>query len=122
MCNVKKIIRISHGILKGEWKMNTIIIKFGQGTEAWKDMQDIAKMLQENGYSVEPYEEIGTVKLTKKINDELVDKKQQFNCDICFLNKDIEEKSIYQFDESGDIVACIECEKQALEQSKSQTK
>ncbi|WP_410991250.1 hypothetical protein [Bacillus cereus] len=64
-------------------------------------MQDIAKMLQEKGYSVEPYEEIGTVKLTKKINEELVDKKQQFNCDICILNKDIEEKSIYQFDESG---------------------
>ncbi|MEC3035079.1 hypothetical protein P9Z86_35260, partial [Bacillus thuringiensis] len=75
-------------------------------------------VLQEKGYSVEPYEEIGTVKLTKKINDELVDKKKQFNCDICFLNKDIEEKSIYQFDKSGDIVACIDCEKQAFEQSK----
>ncbi|MGN4669707.1 hypothetical protein C1N66_13665 [Bacillus cereus] len=102
--------------------MNTITIKFGQGTEAWKDMQDIAKMLQEKGYSIEPYEEIGTVKLTKKINDELVDKKQQFNCDICFFNKDIEEKSIYQFDEGGDIVACVDCEKKAFEQSKNQTK
>ncbi|MEC3599005.1 hypothetical protein P4159_01390 [Bacillus thuringiensis] len=102
--------------------MNTITIKFGQGTATWKDMQDVVKVLQEKGYSVEPYEEIGTVNLTKKINDELVDKKQQFNCEICFLNKDIEEKSIYQFDESGDIVACIDCEKQAFEQSKSRTK
>jgi len=57
-----------------------------------------------------------------KSSKELVDKKQQFNCDICFLNKDIEEKSIYQFDESGDIVACIDCEKQAFEQSKIRTK
>ncbi|MEC3439451.1 hypothetical protein P9136_22385, partial [Bacillus cereus] len=88
--------------------MNTITIKFGQGTEAWKDMQDIAKMLQEKGYSVEPYEEIGTVKLTKKINDELVDKKKQFNCDICFLNKDIEQKTSDNFAQTLDIVSCID--------------
>ncbi|WP_164861020.1 hypothetical protein [Bacillus thuringiensis] len=45
--------------------MNTITIKFGQGTATWKDMQDIVKVLQEQGYTVEPYEEIGTVNLTK---------------------------------------------------------
>ncbi|OUB90481.1 hypothetical protein BK784_25300 [Bacillus thuringiensis serovar medellin] len=99
--------------------MNIVTIKFDQGTEAWKDMQDIAKVLQEKGYSVEPYEGIGTVKLIKKINDELVDKKKQFNCDLCFQNKDIEEKSIYQFDEDGDIVACMDCEKKAFEHSKN---
>lgn len=99
--------------------MNTVTIKFSQGTEAWKDMQEIAKVLQEKGYSVEPYEEIGTVKLIKRINDELVDKKSQFNCDLCFQNKDIEEKSIYQFDEDGDILACVDCEKKAFEQSKN---
>ncbi|MEB8837873.1 hypothetical protein P4G66_06240 [Bacillus cereus] len=55
--------------------MNTVIIQFGQGTEAWKDMREITKFLQEKGYFIEPYEEIGSVKLTKKISDELVDKK-----------------------------------------------
>ncbi|MEB8717511.1 hypothetical protein P4G97_33120 [Bacillus cereus] len=99
--------------------MNTVIIQFGQGTEAWKDMQEVLKVLQDKGYKLHPYEEIGTVNLAKKINDELVDKKQQFNCDICFLNKDIEEKSIYQFDDSGDIVACMDCEKKAFEHSKN---
>ncbi|MEB9108526.1 hypothetical protein P4H53_08445 [Bacillus cereus] len=54
--------------------MNTVIIQFGQGTEAWKDMREITKFLQEKGYFIEPYEEIGSVKLTKKISDELVDK------------------------------------------------
>ncbi|WP_144489351.1 hypothetical protein, partial [Bacillus thuringiensis] len=49
--------------------MNIVTIEFGQGTEAWRDMQEVAKVLQEKGYSVEPYEEIGTVKLVKKIND-----------------------------------------------------
>ncbi|SMD95604.1 hypothetical protein [Bacillus cereus] len=102
--------------------MNAVTIKFGQGTEAWKDMQEVVKALHDKGYIAQPYEDIGTVKLTKKINDELVDKKQQFNCDICFLNKDIEEKSIYQFDEGGDIVACVDCEKKAFEQSKNKTK
>ncbi|MBU4642770.1 hypothetical protein [Bacillus toyonensis] len=96
--------------------MNTVTIKFGEGTEAWVDMQEVAKVLQEKGYSVEPYQEIGTVKLTKKINDELVDKKRQFNCDLCFQSKTIEEKSIYQFDEDGDLVACVDCEKKAFEQ------
>ena len=85
-------------------------------------MQEVVKALHDKGYIAQPYEDIGTVKLTKKINDELVDKKQQFNCDICFLNKDIEEKSIYQFDEGGDIVACVDCEKKAFEQSKNKTK
>ena len=99
--------------------MNTVTIKFGQGTEAWKDMQEVVKVLHDKGYSAQPYEEIGTVKLIKEMTGELVDKKQYFNCDICFLNKDIEEKSIYQFDESGDIVACIDCEKKAFEQSKN---
>ncbi|MGD6889365.1 hypothetical protein [Bacillus mobilis] len=102
--------------------MNTITIKFGQGTEAWKDMQEVVKVLHGKGYIAQPYEDIGTVKLTKKINDESVDKKRQFNCDICFLNKDIEEKSIYQFDEDGEIVACVDCEQKAFEQSKKQTK
>ncbi|MCU4797708.1 hypothetical protein OB971_21935 [Bacillus cereus] len=99
--------------------MNTITIKFGQGTAAWEDMTEIVKFLGKRGYAIEPEEEIGTVKLTKKINDELVDKKKQFNCDLCFQNKNIEEKSIYQFDEDGDIVACVECEKKAFEQSKN---
>ncbi|MEC3439466.1 hypothetical protein P9136_22460 [Bacillus cereus] len=93
--------------------MNTITIKFGQGTEAWKDMQEVVKVLHGKGYIAQPYEDIGTVKLTKKINDESVDKKRQFNCDICFLNKDIED---------GDIVACVDCEKKAFEKSKNQTK
>ncbi|PGO64381.1 hypothetical protein CN980_25375 [Bacillus cereus] len=57
--------------------MNIVTIKFGQGTEAWGDMQEVAKVLQEKGYSVEPYEEIGTVKLVKKINDEIEDKINQ---------------------------------------------
>ena len=95
--------------------MNTVTIKFGQGTAAWKDMQEVVKILHEKGYSDQPYEDIGTVKLTK----EIVDKKRQFNCDICFENKDIEEKSIYQFDEDGDVVACVDCEKKAFEQSKN---
>lgn len=47
--------------------MNTVTIKFGQGTEAWKDMQEVAKFLQERGYSVQPKEDIGAVKLTKVI-------------------------------------------------------
>ncbi|HDR4393070.1 hypothetical protein V4C29_24035 [Bacillus cereus] len=102
--------------------MNTVTIEFGQGTAAWKEMQKVAQYLSLKGYEVQPYENIGTVKLTKKINDESADKKRQFNCDICFLNKDIEEKSIYQFDEDGDIVACVDCEKKAFEQSKNQTK
>ncbi len=56
--------------------MNTIAIKFGQGTEAWKDMQEVIKVLHDKGYIAQPYEDIGTVKLTKEINDELVDKKR----------------------------------------------
>ncbi|MDQ0269967.1 hypothetical protein [Cytobacillus purgationiresistens] len=50
--------------------MNTVIIKFGQGTKAWKDMQNIVNNLGKQGYSIEPYEEIGTVKLTKEIHDD----------------------------------------------------
>ncbi|MBU4642277.1 hypothetical protein [Bacillus toyonensis] len=102
--------------------MNTVTIKFGQGTAAWKDMQDVVKILHDKGYSAQPYKEIGTVELTKKIDDGLVGKKRQFNCDLCFENKDIEEKSIYQFDEDGDVVGCVDCEKKAFEQSKNQTK
>lgn len=64
MCNEKKIIR------RGEWKMNTITIKFGQGTEAWKDMQEVVKVLHGKGYIAQPYEDIGTVKLTKEIKEE----------------------------------------------------
>ncbi|MFJ7557742.1 hypothetical protein [Bacillus thuringiensis] len=97
--------------------MNTVTIKFGEGTKAWEDMAGIVNFLGKRGYAIEPEEEIGTVKLTKNINDELVDKKKQFNCDLCFQNKDIEEKSIYQFDEDGDIVACVDCEKKAFEQA-----
>ncbi|MGW5951406.1 hypothetical protein [Bacillus mycoides] len=50
--------------------MNTVIIKFGQGTEAWKDMQEVVKILHDKGYSAQPYEDIGTVKLTKEIKGE----------------------------------------------------
>ncbi|UYX50395.1 hypothetical protein M3Y14_17725 [Bacillus thuringiensis] len=50
--------------------MNTVIIKFGQGTAAWKDMQDVVKILHDKGYSAQPYEDIGTVKLTKEIKGE----------------------------------------------------
>ncbi|EJR25297.1 MULTISPECIES: hypothetical protein [Bacillus cereus group] len=97
--------------------MNTVTIKFGEGSKAWEDMTGIVNFLGKRGYAIEPEEEIGTVKLTKNVNDELVDKKRQFNCDLCFQNKDIEEKSIYQFDEDGDIVACVDCEKKAFEQA-----
>ncbi|UYX55864.1 hypothetical protein M3Y14_32050 (plasmid) [Bacillus thuringiensis] len=51
--------------------MNKVTIEFGQGTESWKDMQDVVAVLIGSGYSVEPYEEIGTVKLTKEIVDEM---------------------------------------------------
>jgi len=94
--------------------MNTVTIKFGPGTTAWKDMQEVTKALQEKGYSVQPKDDIGTITLTKEIQDELEDKKRLFNCDLCFENKDVEEKSIYQFDEAGDIVACVDCEKKAF--------
>ena len=50
--------------------MNTVTIKFGQGTAAWKDMQEVLKSLQKKGYTVQPYKKIGTVKLTKEINME----------------------------------------------------
>ncbi|MEN3130360.1 MULTISPECIES: hypothetical protein [Bacillus cereus group] len=50
--------------------MNTITIKFGQGTEAWKDMQEVVKVLHDKGYIAQPYEDIGTVKLTKEIKEE----------------------------------------------------
>ncbi|HDR7951089.1 TPA: hypothetical protein QCY38_004862 [Bacillus toyonensis] len=59
------------------------------------------------------------MELTKKIDEELVGKKRQFNCDLCFENKDIEEKSIYQFDKDGDIVACVDCEKKYLNSRKT---
>ncbi|KLA35505.1 hypothetical protein B4080_5918 [Bacillus cereus] len=50
--------------------MNTVTIKFGQGIAAWKDTQEVLKILQEKGYKVQPYEEIGTVNLTKEIKME----------------------------------------------------
>ncbi|MDA2461065.1 hypothetical protein PDN45_12925 [Bacillus cereus] len=50
--------------------MNTVIIKFGQGTPAWEDMTEIVKFLGKRGYAIEPEEEIGTVKLVKKIKEE----------------------------------------------------
>lgn len=53
--------------------MNQVTIKFGEGTESWKDMQKITEVLIARGYSVEPYEEIGTVKLTKEIIDDMSD-------------------------------------------------
>ncbi|WP_342719835.1 hypothetical protein AAG068_11230 [Bacillus paramycoides] len=40
MCNTKKIIP-----KRGMKKMNTITIKFGQGTAAWKYMQEVVKAL-----------------------------------------------------------------------------
>ena len=39
-------------------------------------MQEVVKVLHGKGYIAQPYEDIGTVKLTKEINDELVDKKK----------------------------------------------
>lgn len=51
--------------------MNKVTIEFGQGTESWKDMQKVTKILIGRGYSVEPYEEIGTIKLTKEIVDDM---------------------------------------------------
>ncbi|MBW3490807.1 hypothetical protein ABEY48_20385 [Bacillus mycoides] len=50
--------------------MNTITIKFGQGTAAWKDMQEVVKILHDKGYSAQPYKEIGTVELAKEIKEE----------------------------------------------------
>ncbi|MEC3360876.1 hypothetical protein P4U05_18300 [Bacillus paranthracis] len=50
--------------------MNKVTIKFGSGTAAWKDMQEVAKILQEKGYSVQQKDDIGTVKLTKEIKEE----------------------------------------------------
>ncbi|ARJ25720.1 hypothetical protein B7492_32285 (plasmid) [Bacillus mycoides] len=50
--------------------MNKVTIEFGQGTESWRDMQKVTEILIGRGYTVEPYEEIGTVKLTKEIIDE----------------------------------------------------
>ncbi|QPW46716.1 hypothetical protein G9298_02660 [Bacillus thuringiensis] len=50
--------------------MNTVTIKFGQGTAAWKDMREVVKFLREKGYNAQPYEEIETVKLTKEITEE----------------------------------------------------
>lgn len=50
--------------------MNTVTIKFGPGTAAWKDMQEVAKVLQEKGYFIQQNDDIGTVKLTKEIKEE----------------------------------------------------
>ncbi|HFR4221621.1 hypothetical protein [Bacillus sp. A260] len=51
--------------------MNTITIKFGEDTAAWKDMQEVVKILNDKGYSTQPYGDIGTVKLTKIIEEEM---------------------------------------------------
>ncbi|WP_170958760.1 hypothetical protein [Bacillus pseudomycoides] len=50
--------------------MNTVTIKFGEGTKAWEDMTEIVKFLEKRGYAIETEEEIGTVKLTKEIKEE----------------------------------------------------
>ncbi|MGI2710133.1 hypothetical protein [Bacillus cytotoxicus] len=50
--------------------MNKITIEFGPGTAAWKDTQEIAKVLIEKGYTVQPKGDIGTVRLTKEITEE----------------------------------------------------
>ncbi|OTY11413.1 hypothetical protein [Bacillus thuringiensis] len=50
--------------------MNKVTIEFGEGTEAWRDMQKVAGILIERGYTDEPCEEIGTVIFTKEIVDE----------------------------------------------------
>ncbi|EJR41390.1 MULTISPECIES: hypothetical protein [Bacillus cereus group] len=50
--------------------MNTVTIEFGQGTAAWEEMQKVAQYLRLKGYEVQPYENIGTVKLTKEIKEE----------------------------------------------------
>ncbi|HDR8241317.1 TPA: hypothetical protein QC126_001873 [Bacillus cereus] len=49
--------------------MNTVTIKFDQGTPAWEDMTEIVKFLGKRGYAIEPEEEIGTVKLIKEIKE-----------------------------------------------------
>jgi hypothetical protein len=51
--------------------MNVITIKFDQGTAAWNDMQEVVKILNDKGYSKQPYGDIGTVKLTKVIEEEM---------------------------------------------------
>ncbi|NKX13258.1 hypothetical protein [Bacillus cereus] len=51
--------------------MNVITIKFVEGTAAWKDMQEVVKILNDKGYSIQPYADIGTVKLTKVIEEEM---------------------------------------------------
>ncbi|EJR55459.1 hypothetical protein IK3_05664 [Bacillus toyonensis] len=51
--------------------MNVITIEFDQGTAAWKDMQEVVKLLNDKGYSTQPYGDIGTVKLTKEIEEEM---------------------------------------------------
>ncbi|HDR4948892.1 TPA: hypothetical protein QCR51_005523 [Bacillus cereus] len=50
--------------------MDTITIKFGQGIETWKDMQEVVKVLHGKGYMAQPYENIGAVNLTKEIKEE----------------------------------------------------
>ncbi|EJR50086.1 hypothetical protein IIO_06399 [Bacillus cereus VD115] len=51
--------------------MNVITINFDQGTAAWRDMQEVVKILKDKGYSTQPYGGIGTVKLTKVIEEEM---------------------------------------------------
>lgn len=57
-------------MMKRRMEMNTVTIKFGPGTAAWKDMQEVVKVLHDKGYRAQPYEDIGTIKLIKEIKDE----------------------------------------------------
>ncbi|MDM5254288.1 hypothetical protein [Bacillus toyonensis] len=51
--------------------MNVITIKFNQDTSAWKDVQEVVKLLHDKGYSTHLYGDIGTVKLTKEFEEEM---------------------------------------------------
>ncbi|QHV47246.1 hypothetical protein C1N66_30670 [Bacillus cereus] len=65
-----------------------------------------------------PNEHVSTAEEARAVFTGYLDKKREFNCDLCFKKKNIEEKLIYQFDKDGDIVACVDCKKNAFEQSK----
>ncbi|MEG7339142.1 hypothetical protein V6E27_10940 [Bacillus cereus] len=53
--------------------MNTVTIKFGQGDNAWKEKNVVVQFLDERGYNMQPYEEIGVIHLTKVVNEEPVE-------------------------------------------------
>lgn len=52
--------------------MNTVTIKFGQGTKAWEDKNKVVEFLNKQGYDMQPYEKIGVIHLTKEINGEQI--------------------------------------------------